>query len=144
MATNKELQTTEHTRIAWSEYLHFPHNEIKVLYKVTCNIKKTHLTIKWRNEQAGEEHDSSKTSDIRHWNTYIRDQAHGFHLIRKEESVLQASSFHGANDEGVEYVSGWLYSIQHHIIVHIPQQVMPIPPQPQPKKHINYYYFSKK
>lgn len=30
----------QYTWTAWSEFLHFPHNEIKMLYKLTYNIKK--------------------------------------------------------------------------------------------------------
>lgn len=121
----KELQTpTKHTRIAWSEYLHFPHSEIKVLYKVTCNIKGTHLNNQTTNWVRRTRRDSKNIGKKKKY-TYIKDQTHGFHLVREVESVLQASSFHGANDEVVECVPGWLYTIQHHILVHIPQQERP-------------------
>ena len=57
---------------------------------------------------------------------YIRKQTGGFHLILEVKTVLQADAFHGPNNEGVEHIPCGLHPIQHHIIIHIPQQEMPI------------------
>ncbi|KAM2203880.1 hypothetical protein ACFX1S_023587 [Malus domestica] len=56
--------------------------------------------------------------------TYIRGQAHGFHLVSEEESVLQARPFEGAQYERPEGVLIGLDAVEHHILVRIPQQEM--------------------
>lgn len=40
------------------------------------------------------------------------------------ESVLQASAFHGPQNERMEGVSVRLNSVEHHVVIHVPQQKM--------------------
>lgn len=54
--------------------------------------------------------------------TYIRDQAHGFHLLREVERVLQPSAFHGPQNERVKGVPVRLDTVERHVVVDVPQE----------------------
>lgn len=61
----------------------------------------------------------------KHFDTYVGEKTVGFHLISEEKSVLQATAFHGPNDQRVEQVARGLHAVEHHVIVDVPQKEEP-------------------
>lgn len=55
----------------------------------------------------------------------VGGQAHGLHLVAEEEGILEAATLHGTDDERVEGVARRLDSVEHHVLVDVPQQEIP-------------------